>query len=475
LFSASRYGGVLQNRGAVAVLRRADGSVQDDRNDLDPGDLGFDSSSSTASPTPLKRMKMQIVEHDVNPLKGAADQQSVAAATACQVRRVVEQQSREQENDMEQHALALICVERSALWSRCYALDTGRTGLLERNAFCDLLSEVCGELSWSAILSRAAPWMGAQEVAYGEFLSTPSVRWFHHGAAAVVTMARASAQAELRLSGLVALFDSTSGLVTPELAREALGQLLPSLRERERHQLATALFGEENSKLSDVLHQLALFADPPDLTEPWMEPALRRLSTLVEKHHGPPPLHSALIRFFRAVAVDGSDLIQPEEFVKGFQNLGAYHCSGDHEVPLLHTGRLYKLFEVIDGNGSGTVSFLELLLAMDNRADRPELPELPALEGALPALLLVHKAALLRMCRDMDPADAGRISVSNFMGLVTALGDVLGRPFAHCERSAIEEELEGSEDLAYSELLGGFQVHAEGGPFKRSGANSRIE
>lgn len=49
--------------------------------------------------------------------------------------------------------------------------------------------------------------------------------------------------------------------------------------------------------------------------------------------------------------------------------MGTYDCSGD-EVPLLHAGRLYQIFEAIDGNGSGTISFLELLLAMDERSDR---------------------------------------------------------------------------------------------------------
>ncbi|CAJ1347876.1 unnamed protein product, partial [Effrenium voratum] len=160
------------------------------------------------------------------------------------------------------------------------------------------------------------------------------------------------------------------------------------------------------------------------------------------KKHGP-PLHSALIRFFRAAAPpDGSDLLGPAAFVEGLQALGTYDCSGG-EVPLLHAGRLYQLFEAIDTNSSGTISFLELLLAMDERSARPQLPEFPALEGSVPATLLVHKAALLRVCRALDPQDTGRISVKNFMELVCLLFSVLGRPLVAAHRRAMHEELSG--------------------------------
>eukprot|EP00434_Breviolum_minutum_P028399 symbB.v1.2.025123.t1/scaffold2419.1/size79635/5 len=101
---------------------------------------------------------------------------------------------------------------------------------------------------------------------------------------------------------------------------------------------------------------------------------------------------------------------------------------------------------------------------MDERSARPELPEFPALEGSLCATLLVHKAALLRVCRALDPLDSGRISVNNFVELVSLLYQVLQRPLAEAHRSAMQEELSG-EDLAYSELLRGFEVRAEGGPW----------
>ncbi|CAE7531982.1 unnamed protein product, partial [Symbiodinium microadriaticum] len=135
-----------------------------------------------------------------------------------------------------------------------------------------------------------------------------------------------------------------NGTVTHHLASEALGRLLPSLRERQRHQLAKSLFGEETTQLSAVLHQLALFADPPELSEPWMRQALHRIGDLIRQRHGPPPLHSALIRFFKAAAHRQSDLLGPKEFVEGLQHLGTYECR-DPDVPLLHAGRLYQLFE----------------------------------------------------------------------------------------------------------------------------------
>ena len=52
-------------------------------------------------------------------------------------------------------------------------------------------------------------------------------------------------------------------------------------RERQRRQLASSLFGHETTQLSAVLHQLALFADPPQFPEPWMKTALKRIGQLV--------------------------------------------------------------------------------------------------------------------------------------------------------------------------------------------------
>jgi len=471
LFSASRYGGVLHNRGAVVVLERAQAG--------DGG--GGSSSSSCPTPTPpLRRLRLSVFEHDVAapPPRAAsqsgggranvADTLQLSASTASQVRRIVEQHAREHEVDMEQHALGLICSAKEELWRRCRQHDASGSGLVPRRVLCDLLEEVCGELGWEELLRRAAPGLG-ERVAYGEFLATPRVRWFHLGAAQVVTVARATAQAELQLSGLAALFDSLQdGVVTPQLARKALRQLLPSLREHQRQQLAASLFGSEPAKLSAVLHRLALFADPPRLEEPWMQPALRRLAALIEKHHGPPPPHCALIRFFRSVDCENTGLVRADEFVKGLQDLGAYRASGDAQVPLLHSGRLYKLFEVIDGNRTGTISFLELLLAMDERSDRPELPEFGALEGAVPALLLVHKVAVLRICTAMDVLGQGRISGENFSEVVAALLEVVGRPLAGAGRRGLEEELQG-EDLPYAEVLASFEVSAEGGPWRWGG------
>jgi len=307
-------------------------------------------------------------------------------------------------------------------------------------------------------------------VAYGHFLAAPRVRWFHQGARLGVMLARATAQAELRLCGLAALFETAQdGVVTPQLACEALQRVLPALKDAQRRELASLLFGDAPTSLSAVLHQLALLADPPILGEPWMQPALQRLARLIEEHYGPPPLHCALIRFFRAKDRDKSELLTADEFVKGFQSIGAPTASGDAEVPLLHSGRLYKLFSVIDNNNTGTVSFLELLVALDDRPPRrPNLSDVPALEGEVPAMLLVHKNAVLRMCRALDREDRGKISVGNFAELVEALAKVLGRPLPGVARDRLEMELRQGEDVAYAEALGSacFEVSADGGPWR---------
>lgn len=390
----------------------------------------------------------------------------MAAAAAGQVRSILEQHAREQEADVEQHALGLICAEREELWAHCRQHDVEKTGLISRAFLCRSLDEVCGELGWQELLKRAAPHLRNDMVSYGDFLATPRVCWFHLGVAQVVAIARATLQAELHLSGLAALFDSLhNGSVQPRVAKQALRVLLPSLRKHQIKQLGTALFGDEPTTLSTVLHQLALFADPPTLDEPWMQPALRRLAALIEKYHGGPPLHCALIRFFQYANSDKNDLLSPTEFVGAFQSLGVYGASGDGEVPLLHRGRLHRLFQVIDNNNSGTVSFLELLLALDERPSKPELPVFPALEGGVPALLLVHKVAVLRICHALDPLGQGRISVDNFVELIAALAQVSGQPLTQPALTALKAELDG-EDLSYEEVLRSFEVSAEGGPWQ---------
>mmetsp|Transcript_103336 Transcript_103336/g.267256 ORF Transcript_103336/g.267256 Transcript_103336/m.267256 type:complete len:851 (+) Transcript_103336:57-2609(+) len=455
LFSASRYGGVLHNRGACAVIRSK------------INEHAGGSSSSAAPAPPLRRVRLSVIEHDMDQRKDSPkDAADLSAATAVQVRHFVEQHAREHEANVEQHALGLICAEREELWRRCRQHDAQGTGIVPYSVLCDTLGDVCGDIGWPELLQRTAPDVGAK-VAYGEFLASPRVQWFHFGAAQVEAVAQAAAQAEIQLCGLAALFAHRhpNDVVTPELARNALKSLLPSLRERQTQQLATALFGNAPTDLSSVLHTLALFADPPELKEAWMQPALERLASLIKQHHGPEPLHNAVERFFKAVDRDRSDLLTPDEFVKGFQSIGAYNNSGDSEVPLLHTGRLCKLFAAIDKNQSGTISFLELLLALDERpATRPKLPSFPAMEGEVPALLMVHKVALLRICRALDPGDNGRVSVDNFVEVVAALAEVIGRPLSFAARAALEEELDG-EDVAYMDALQSFHVYADSWPW----------
>jgi len=246
---------------------------------------------------------------------------------------------------------------------------------------------------------------------------------------------------------------------------------MPSLQESQRKEVARALFGEEPTSLSAVLHKLAHFAAPPELSEAWMAPALKRLALLIEKHHGPPPLHKALIRFFLANDRNRNELLSADEFVRGFQSIGAPTAGGDAEVPLLHSGRLYKLFSAIDSNSTGTVSFLELLIALPDREGRhaPALSEAAALEGEVPAMLLVHKSAVLRLCRALDPKDTGVISAAHFLELIECLAKVLDRPLTGAARQRLREELPGGEEgVPYAKALGAasFEVSAHGGPWR---------
>lgn len=405
------------------------------------------------------------VEHSVTSELREMKDDNVAVKAASRVRKIVEGYVRDHQVDVEQLALGLICAEREELWSRCRRLDATGSGNLSKPAICEVLDEVCGHIGWMDLLERMTPGPGNQ-VPYRHLLSSPKVRWFHMGSSDVVSLARATVQAELKLSTLAALFDKPEGgLVTPILAREALRLLLPSMQDHQRHQLATVLFGDQAVELSAVLHQLMLFADPPTLTEAWMRPALQCLANLVEEYHGPAPLHCALIRFFKSIDRDGTDLLRPSEFVHGFRQLGAYDASGEDQVPRLHSGRLQRLFEVIDKNSTGTISFLELLLALDERTERPQLPEFRALEGWVPALLFVNKGAVLNNCHALDPLDKGCISTKNFLELVATLAQVAGRPLSNTVRTALATELK-EEEIAYAEVLHSFEVSVGDGPWQ---------
>lgn len=512
LFSASRYGGVLHNKGAVAVLRRADGDALRPGLDVSallepppppasapaarpttPGarearDAAAENAAAAQPATlepPLVAVSLALIEHDVDSRMSPAAAAVASAATAppgasrpmlqtvCEVRRLIAQHAREFEASVEKQAVGALCAERERLWRRCRSADVTSSGVIGRAELESCLGDICGEIAgggWARLLQKSVPDLG-EEVAYGDFLTAPRVRWYYQGISPVAAVARATAQAELRLGGLSALFDGENqdGMVMPDEAAEALGHLLPTLRAAQRSQLAAAWFGKAPVELSALLHQVALFADPPTLSEPWMRPALKRLAELIEQHYGPPPLHGALLRFFRSSDRDRSDLLTADEFVRGLLKIGAPTASGDGEVPVLHSGRLYKLFSVVDNNHTGTVSFLELLLALDHHEPRPVLPDFPALEGQVPALLLVHKNAVMRLCQALDPQDAGFISVANFSELVDALAQVVNRPLTSSARSGLEDELRfGLEELAYHEALAGpsFEVVAVGAPWK---------
>jgi len=473
LFSASNYGGVLHNRGAVGVIRRSSAAgIHAVDSAIGCYHSGGSSSSSSSnyphdrrSPSArpltkrLRKLILSICEHDVQPAglgvgPGAfATPTFGAKTTACTIRRIVEQHVRDQEADTLQHGAGLICSERDELWRRCRALDVSGTGIVSQKALLGILEEVCGELGWPDFLQSVGV---ADTVAYGEFLAVPQVRWFNKGSATqVIAMAQATAEAELQLGGLI----------TPQLARRALQRLLPSLREEQLVGLTQALFGNDPVELSTALHQLALFADKPRFSEPWMQPALQRLAVLVQKSYGPPPLHAALMRFFRRLDSNRNDLVSQDEFVAGIQKLlqmqqGQLILQQQHQS--FSPGQLMRLFDAVDGNRTGTICFLELLLAMDERTQRPVLPEFPALEGAVPSMLYVHKAAVLQACRTMDTLETGCITVPDFLALVEALAEVVGRPLTAASRAALAKVLGGNEDLAYMEALGTFEVSACG-------------
>lgn len=456
VFTASRYGGVLRNRGSVAVLRPLASSTS--------SATGMANKLASQPTPPLLKLRLSLVEHDIDAVSWDSGEVAaqVAAAAVCQVRRMAEEHghARQKSSSLEEQAIGLINFKREELLRKFVENDLPGSGCLSRVQLGGALTEVCGHMDWCELLDRWLPHTPSEQTPYFELLRAARVRWCLHGPADIEALAKAAADAEIKFSALAAIFDvrvRSGGVVTPHLARAALRQLLPSLRDRQYHQLANALFGGEPLPLSAALHQLALFAAPPQLQELWMQPALRRLAACIQLQFGPPPLHAALLRFFTELAGDRQDVVEKDEFVAGMTGLEPSEEKSPESGDFPSIDELRRLFDAIDSNRTGTVSFLELLLAMDERQRRPELPQFPALEGALPAMLFAHQDAVLRGCRVFDHTDGGFVSADEFLEVAIALADVIGRPLGGPARAAFEEELRGG-DLCYAEVMRGFEA-----------------
>mmetsp|Transcript_130338 Transcript_130338/g.236956 ORF Transcript_130338/g.236956 Transcript_130338/m.236956 type:complete len:864 (+) Transcript_130338:199-2790(+) len=449
VFSASRYGGVMRNRGAIGVLRRA-------------------ATESLAS-SPLQQLRLSIVEHELDPKKGSQviKEDLNASHLVEQIRNLVARQATEYQEDTAQSAFGRICMDREELWRRCHESDAAASGLIPRETLCSILSSVCGEFNWDDLLQRFAPHLG-RDVAYTELLGAPRVRWFYLGKSHVVSLAQAAMQGNFPLNGVLTLLDSRhDGVVRPDATREVLRRLLPSMQDHQRERLASEIFGDETSEVTSVLHQLVMLADPIQLEEEWMQGAFLRLAKLTQRRYGK-PLARGLRRWFRQIDENHDEHAEVDHLVKGWVHIGATKLSGEDEVPL-DEDNLLKLGKAIQLSRpayaqSAPVSYPELLRVLDPSPRRPEFPGFPAIEGSVAALLFSHKVKMLHSCRMLDQQETGQISAKNFVELTSTLASVVGRPLTGAVKAALESELQ-DEVISYMDALSSFEVFAEGGPW----------
>ncbi|CAK0869836.1 unnamed protein product [Prorocentrum cordatum] len=291
VFSASNYGGLMGNHGAVAVIRSGPPPPHAPRGPV-------------AVELP-RGLSVQCVEHSPDQLKDEAGAGVRQARSAKKVLREFQGAplgsrgcASEAANEVVRHALGLVNLERDELELRCNALDVHNQGHLGFNAIVEELEQaVCAEFDWGALLRSAGKF--GERVQYRNLLAAIKVQWCALGQGQTAALAEAMLRAELDLDSLRDLFDySRDGQVSPAELRRSLGLLLPNLSsEQVRH--VQRLIGHSAFSLSQLMERLLQFLPPLALEEEWMGSALAHLGQVIQRWAGDGvALHAALLQFY---------------------------------------------------------------------------------------------------------------------------------------------------------------------------------
>lgn len=473
VFSASNYGGRMDNRGAIAVLRPREATEKK----FSPGGSWFD-PVNRHTPYLLQNILLTCVEHwdmddEASPILRQARQAS-KVSKEIQSTSVLGIDNASAEVAM-RHSLGLIHYHRAELWERCTQADHERTGYVPVSYLETQLQDLCGEVDWDSRL-RASLNLDAQ-VAYGNLLRAIRVYWLHLSSGQFASLTRALLRADLSLDALSHMFDINQDDVTrsPRTIRRAIKMLVPSLTEEQSAELK-ALFGNEPMKLSEVVERLLLFAPPLNPPHAWMRRALPQLGRLIQRWAGTAEPHEAMLRFFRAHDEDQYGKLSTMEMVQGLKDLELSNIEDFVELVTfgfsirtpaqLDVARLRTIAQFLDSNGTGYVTYLGLVRALTRAPEslpRPELEQLgkkhtTTLGSASCAdLLFIHRAALLRACLQMDIGGHGFVDPVDFVEAVKALGNVVGRPVTERQVAGLTDAL-GNTCFAYNAALNNFEV-----------------
>eukprot|EP00435_Cladocopium_sp_Y103_P019887 s640_g4.t2 len=451
IFSASHYAGRFSNSGGVAVLQR--GAVSGSLPSSEPSlSMRFDCG-----------LQLHCLEHELPPEGGAAVAQSAADGLA-----------HWREEAILQDALALICFHRQEILQRCVSMAPG--GLMDFQAFLTILQELCSSrVPWQRIFfqKRSPPVEG---VDYRQLLEAVKVEWLQLNTAEVGRLVRAMLEAEIQLSGLQAIFDSSQdGLVSLQELQHALQLLQPKMPEERAQHLAWLIAQNEGKDMSfgTMIDRLLVYAPALSTDEP-QQLQLRQLREGLIQWAEPSDgsVHTALLRFFQAFDKDGDGVLPIPETVRGLRQIQEWRSSGGLYARLFGSpdndtvsmDGLSELVELLDTNSTGTLSFLELARGLGEK-QCPTKVMATAVPQRVATSILEHREALLRACRSLDVDGTGQLPPQEFLMLLSAvtatdgLQDAVKQPVAYAELlSSFEVVLDQEATMKCAEKISGLQT-----------------
>lgn len=468
VFSASNYGGMMANRGVVALLRH---------------EAAAPSDSSAVQSRVYDGVHLQLVDHEISlsspyassPVFKQAMIAQKHSAMSCPV----------------QAALGILLVNRDELIQRCRRVDDG-LGYVSKARFVEELAQVAtdADVEWECLLDsclRLGPL-----VEYADALGAVHAKWMHSTAEQAARLASTLLAAEIPLEELAGLL----GCTCSSAAHRAEGEtctlseihtmvqfVAPDISEGQLEELSRLLLGTEMAGATpdEFVFRLLLFAPPFSPREAWMQEALPALASRLRDWAGVINNFAAARQLFQLHADQNGKLtLQALESTFTEALLSATGERPGGLEPLVSAGGvdaagLRMLLESItasdSGSATGMVTLFQLLRALGPTPGLHCSPELLAMatrygdhrhsyEGAADFLFL-HRGSLLRGCRLLDIDASGLLEPAVFLQVAEAVAVAAGSPLSADHLTRIGDML-GARPVPYPQALGRFRILFDG-------------